>query len=81
MVLCTMGTTSKERNMEKDDLNGVMEVYSQGTSTIIISKGKELTSGMTVDVMKETGKIIKWMDKVYSLGLMVGSMKGSIKRT
>jgi len=38
-------------------------------------------SGMMVDAMKAIGRIIKWMEMVYSLGLTEGNMKVNINET
>jgi hypothetical protein len=67
--------------MERDDLNGAMVVFSQAISTTITLKAKELMNGMMEDAMRVTGKIIRWMVKVYLPGLTVENTKENIKRT
>lgn len=67
--------------MEKDDLSGATEASSLVLSTTTTSKEEAHMNGTMEDVMKETGRTIKWMDMEFSLGLMAEDMRESIGET
>jgi len=64
-----------DRSKEKGDLNLEMAAFIKAISFAINSTVKGLIHGQMEINMKETGRIIKWMVKDSSRGLMVDSLK------
>jgi hypothetical protein len=62
------GITNKEKNADSVNSNGLMGLYTTDNSQIIILTEKVSILGEIKDNISETGKIIKWMDKGFSLG-------------
>lgn len=75
MVLVMKVTTLMERNMALVSFYGQTEVLTLGSSLITISKEAESISGLMIDRMMESGRIIRCMVLGYSNGLMVGNMR------
>lgn len=74
------------RNMELEDSNGLMVLYTQESLGLIIFMGRELTYGQMVVALKGAGSIIKGVIKnIYNLerdmaiidGLMENYIVGS----
>ena len=79
MALVMKETISKGKNAASVNSNGLMAVNTLEISTIIIYTVKVLTLGAINEYTKENGKIIKWMEKENSFGLMVEHTMEAIK--
>jgi len=65
---------NKEKNVERENSNGLMEVNILENFMIIIFMEKELILGVIEGFSKEIGKTIKWMVKENFYGLMEGDI-------
>jgi|JI6StandDraft_1071083.scaffolds.fasta_scaffold1614167_1 hypothetical protein len=78
MAQSMTATISRAKSTEKDDLSGATAASSLALSITTTSKVKESMNGTMADVMKETGKIIKWTAMASSHGQTAENMKESI---
>ena len=67
-----------ERKTAKALSNGLMGQLMLGNLQIIILMAMVSMSGLMAEGMREDGKIIKWMEKEYSLGRMVENILESM---
>ena len=71
--------TSKERNMGKETFSGRMDRDTKVSLLTTTSMELESMNGRMVDVMKALGRITKWMEKEFLIGLINDDTSGSIK--
>ena len=77
----TKATTQKAKNMVRVFISGKMAQCTMVIGTRTGLKDMVNTNGRMAVSTLENGKIIICMVKVFTLGLMVGDMKGSMKWT
>jgi hypothetical protein len=68
-----------EKNMEKDFFYGRTTALMKGSFSKIIFMALVNMSGKMGAFTKDNGKIIKWKEKEYLLGLMDGSTRDNTK--
>lgn len=66
------------KSTELDSSSGVMVAITQASFTKITYRGQASINGPMAERLKDSGIIIKWKGKEYSLGPTEGSMKATI---
>ena len=67
------------KNLERANLDGLMEVNIKDNFMKIIFMAKDVILGMTKESTQEIGNLIKWMEKEYLNGLMDVNIKDNTK--
>ncbi len=75
MVLCMKETIYKERSKDKGTFNGQMVQSTLANLLTTILKELESTDGPMAEGTTESGATTRCMERVFSHGLMGGSMK------
>ena len=79
MEQCSKDNLGMERNMEKGNLDGLMEAVTRATLIITKSVVKAFTLGRIVGPTKEIGLTIRWTDSASSPGPMVKCIKANTR--
>ena len=76
-----MGIIRWVKSMEQVSSNGQMDRLMKENFSKITSMGSESTNGRMEDALTETGKTIKWTEKVFLIGPTRENTKVNIEMT
>lgn len=77
----TTASIKMDKKMDLENSYGLMVLASKEISIRTILTEEELTTGLIKDSILESGKIIRCMAQVFSLGMMVENIMESILMT